>query len=580
MGVLGEIVSPLIGLLVGLACGTVVTWLVLRTRINAAKGEARGENQSEIVRLTERVSSLTQELSREQARTNEFKLNAENYLNKTTALLAENAQLVERASRISSLDIQIGTLQLSLQEEISRTATLTEQCIRLAELEQKLEIASLERQQLNQQVADLREKLGGAESTAEGQRKRIGQFEVEVSTLIARRDQLIQEQEELKSKLAELTTTLHAERTQALEKLALLEGAKDQLSATFKSLANEILEEKATRFTEHNKTNIGQILEPLKAKIQEFQAKIDQVYVQDGRDRTVLGEQLKQLISLNQQLSQDANNLANALKGSSKTQGNWGELILERVLEASGLRKGHEYVLRGNYKHEDGHRGQPDVVINLPEDRHLIIDAKISLKDYEQCVNAESDSERHAALDRHIASVRRHIKELSETNYLDLCGLKSLDFVIMFVPIEPAFAMAVSKDVSLWEEALKKSVLLVSPSTLLFVLRTVAYLWRQEDQARNVREIADRGAELYNRLVGFVEDMDKLDDRLRQARESFDTAYKKLSTGQGNVIRQAEMLKDMGVKPTKLLPPAIRELALEENPVHETVAAVDESESA
>ena len=285
---------------------------------------------------------------------------------------------------------------------------------------------------------------------------------------------------------------------------------------------------------------------------------------EDGTGRAVLGEQVRQLASLNRQISDDAKNLTTALKGSSKTQGNWGEMILERMLESSGLHKGREYELRESYEREDGRRGQPDVVINLPEGRHLVIDAKVSLTDYEFLVNAADDGQREAAEARHIQSVRRHVKDLSEKNYPDLHGLKTLDFVVMFVPIEPAFAAAISADGSLWETALKKNVLLVSPSALLFVLRTVAVLWRQEEQARHVKEIARRGGELYNKLVGFVEALDRVGLRIRQAQESFDEAHRKLKSGQGSVIRQAEMLKGLGVRPSKSLPQGMIEEAMQE----------------
>ena len=398
----------------------------------------------------------------------------------------------------------------------------------------------------------------------ETQRKSIERGETERAELSAKRDQLLEEQEGLRTKLAELTTVLAAEREQTTEKLALLDKAKEQLADAFKSLANDILEEKSVRFTEQNKTNIGQILEPLGTRLKEFQAKVEQVYLQESKDRSALGEQVRQLMSLNQRMSADAKNLTDALKGSSKTQGNWGELVLERVLEASGLRKGHEYELRETYWHENGHKGQPDIVIFLPEGRHLVVDAKVSLKDYERSVKTENDTDRRAAIDRHLASVRRHMKELSEKDYQALHELNSLDFVIMFVPIEPAFALAIAEDSGLWEEAWKRNVLLVSPSTLLFVLRTVAYLWRQEDQARNVQEIASRGAELYDKLVGFLADLEKIGERLEQAKESYEGALNKFSKGSGNVIRRAEKLKELGVTPSKSLPTHIVEIALDE----------------
>ena len=357
----------------------------------------------------------------------------------------------------------------------------------------------------------------------------------------------------LSTEIAKLTTTLELERSQTKEKFEFRENTEKQLSNQFKILADEILEEKSRKFTAQNKTNLDQILEPLKIKISEFQGKVQEVYIQEGKDRSALSEQVKQLMALNNQLSADAHNLTQALKGQSKAQGNWGELILERVLEASGLRKGHEYNVQVSHVREDGTRVQPDVVIHLPENRHLIVDAKVSLTAYEIHANADNDPERNAAIKKHLESVRSHIKELSEKNYHQLYGLQSFDFVLMFIPVEPAFMLAISHDNNLWLESWNKNILLVSPSTLLFVVRTVAHLWKQEQQNRNAQEIASRGAELYNKLAGFVDDLNMLGKRLQQAQISYDDAYSKFSKGKGNVIRQAEMLKQLGVKPTKPL---------------------------
>ena len=366
-------------------------------------------------------------------------------------------------------------------------------------------------------------------------------------------NQLTIKKQELSTEITKLTTILELERTQSKDKLEFKENAEKQLSNQFKILANEILEEKSKKFTDQNKINLDQLLEPLKIKISEFQGKVQEVYIQEGKDRSALSEQVKQLMALNNQLSDDANNLTQALKGQSKAQGNWGELILERVLEASGLRKGHEYNVQVSHVLEDGTRVQPDVVINLPENRHLVIDAKVSLTAYEIHTNADSDSERNKAEKKHLESVRSHIKELSEKNYQQLYGLHSFDFVLMFIPVEPAFMLAISHDNNLWLDSWKKNILLVSPSTLLFVVRTVAHLWKQEQQNRNAQEIASRGAELYNKLAGFVDDLNMLGKRLQQAQIAYDDAYSKFSKGKGNVIRQAEMLKQLGVKPTKPL---------------------------
>ena len=364
-----------------------------------------------------------------------------------------------------------------------------------------------------------------------------------------------------RAQVAALTMQLTQERNQSQEKMALLQNAREELSLQFKNLANDILEEKSKRFSEQNQQSLGQLLDPLKTKLQEFQGKVEQVYVQEGKDRSALAEQVRQLMELNKTVSQEANNLTKALKGSNKTQGNWGELVLERVLESSGLRKGEEYDVQESHTLEDGRRLQPDVVVHLPEDRHLVIDAKATLIAYEDYANAEDDKHREAALKRHLDSVRSHIKGLSDKNYQDLYGLKSLDFVLMFIPIEPAFMLAVTHDRELYMDAWNKNVLLVSPSTLLFVVRTVANLWRQEAQTRNAQDIAKRGAELYDKLAGFVEDMESLGTRLNQAQKDYDGAINKLSTGRGNVIRQAEMLKKLGVKPSKSLPTPMVEIA-------------------
>ena len=369
----------------------------------------------------------------------------------------------------------------------------------------------------------------------------------------------------LNAQIATLSTQLQQERQQSTEKLALLQSARDELSSQFKNLANDILEEKSKRFSEQNQQSLGQLLEPLKTRLQEFQGKVEQVYVQEGKDRSALAEQVRQLMELNKTVSQEANNLTKALKGSNKTQGNWGELILERVLETAGLRKGEEFDVQESHTTGDGKRLQPDVVLHLPEDRHLVIDAKATLVAYEDYASAEDDKHRDAALKRHLDAVRAHIKGLSDKNYQDLYGLKSLDFVLMFIPIEPAFMLAVTHDRDLFMDAWNKNVLLVSPSTLLFVVRTVASLWRQEAQNRNAQDIAKRGAELYDKLAGFVEDMESLGNRLTQAQKDYDGAISKLSTGRGNLIRQAEMLKKLGVKPNKALPTPMVEQANEGN---------------
>jgi len=370
---------------------------------------------------------------------------------------------------------------------------------------------------------------------------------------------------QLQSRLAAQATQLDAERQAAQEKLALLTEAREALTHQFKSLANDILEEKGRRFAEQNQQSLGQLLDPLRTRLADFQGRVEQFYDAEGKQRSALAQQVHQLMGLNQALSEDAKNLTQALKGSTKAQGNWGELILERVLETAGLRRGFEYDVQESHQRDDGSRAQPDVVIHLPENRHLVVDAKVSLLAYEEWATGDDDTQRAAAQRRHLDSVRQHIKGLAERNYQQLYGLQSLDFVLMFVPIEPAFMLAVSGDGQLYGDAWARNVLLVSPSTLLFVVRTVAHLWRQEAQTRNAQEIAKRGAELYDHLVGFVTELEKVGKNLAQASDAYHSAFNKLSRNRGNVIRRAEMLKDLGIQPSKALPAALAEAARDED---------------
>jgi DNA recombination protein RmuC len=373
--------------------------------------------------------------------------------------------------------------------------------------------------------------------------------------------------EQLKQQELQFAQQLRQQEQQLNEKLELLSGARIELSNQFKTLANDILEEKTKRFTEQNQTNISQLLAPLSEKIKSFQQKVEEVYVQEGKDRSALSEQVRLLMGLNQQLSDDTGKLTRALSTSSKAQGDLGEMILEKILESSGLRKDEEYFVQNSFRNEDSRQARPDVIVKLPESKHLIVDSKVSLTAYNDLVNAETEDVRKLALARHMDSIRRHIKELADKNYQSLHQLQSIDFVCMFIPIEGAFMAAISNDSELWGSSYERNVLLVSPSTLLFVVRTVAHLWRQERQKQNVQDIVKRGADLHDKLVGFVEDLKCVGDRLDQAKSSYSDAFSKLSTGRGNVIRQAEMLKLLGVKPKKNLPADLVDASSEDEPL-------------
>lgn len=357
---------------------------------------------------------------------------------------------------------------------------------------------------------------------------------------------------------ARLEAELEAERRQAAEKIALLQSstqeAKDALSNQFKNLANEILEEKSRRFALQNQENLDVLLKPLSEKLSEFRQQVNDTYQNEARERFALKQEIERLAGLNLQMSNDTKALTNALKGESKTQGDWGELVLETILENSGLRKGEEYLVQDTQTMADGSRLQPDVVIRLPEAKHLVIDSKVSITAYTRYMQTDDESQKNAELGAHVQSIRQHIQGLSAKNYQDLYGLGSIDFVLMFIPVEPAFLAAMRHAPDIYQEALRKNIVLVCPSTLLATVRTVAHVWRQEHQNRNAQEIARQCANLYDKFVGFVDDLEKVGQRLEQAQVSYGDAVNKLKTGKGNLIRTAENVKKLGVKPNKSLP--------------------------
>lgn len=361
-----------------------------------------------------------------------------------------------------------------------------------------------------------------------------------------------QEAAALQTSLAEARVTLDSERRAAAEKLALLQNAQETLGNEFKVLANQILEEKSQKFADQNKTALGVLLDPLRAQLSEFKGKVEEVYVQEGKDRSALAEQVKQLLLLNRALSQDAQNLTDALKGNAQVQGAWGEWVMEEMLSSSGLLAQEHYLLQDSRTRDDGSRARPDALINLPGGRQLVVDSKVSLVAYEQYASAKADEDRDAALRAHLDSMKRHVSGLSAREYQKL--YPTMDFVMMFVPLEPAFMVAAANDRQLFSQAWEKNVLLVSPSTFLFVLRTVAYLWRQESQNRNAQEIAKRGALLYEKFCDFAKDLESVGERLRQAQGAYDSAAAKLSKGNGNLVTQAQKLESLGVKATKKIP--------------------------
>jgi DNA recombination protein RmuC len=351
-----------------------------------------------------------------------------------------------------------------------------------------------------------------------------------------------------------LEAALDSERKQGLGRIESLNEAKEALTIQFKNLANDILDDKTRRFTEQNALSLDALLKPLQTKLTEFKEQVSTSYANESRERFALKSEIERLSALNIKMSDETRSLTQALKGDSKVQGNWGELVLESILESSGLRKGEEYLVQDSHTQVDGSRLQPDIVVRLPEGRHLVVDSKVSITAYARHAESADADTAQIELNAHIQSLRQHIQGLSSKNYSSLYGVGSVDFVLMFIPIEPAFLLALKSAPNLYQEALAKNIVLVCPSTLMATLRTVAHLWRQDHQNKNALEIARQCGALYDKFVGFVDDMEKLGQRIDQAQTSYHDAFSKLKTGKGNLIRTAEKVRELGVKPSKTLP--------------------------
>lgn len=360
---------------------------------------------------------------------------------------------------------------------------------------------------------------------------------------------------------AKLVTILRAERRNSSEKLAMLEDAREELRLQFGALAQEIFEDRSRTFTSQSKERLEAMLKPFHLQLDALKNEIQQTFLNDTRERASLKKELHQLQELNRQMGEEAINLTRALKGDKKLQGNWGELVLERVLEQSGLRRGEEYETQLGYRDSDNRLFKPDVVIHLPEAKDIIIDAKVSLSAWERYCTLEEEAARTRALGELVAAVRAHVQSLGAKKYEELQGIRTLDFVLMFMPIEAAFLAAVAHDDTLLTEAFGQKIIIVTPTTLLATLRTIENIWRYEHQSRNSLEIARRAGTLYDKFRGFVEDMDKIGKQLDTCRQTYDGAMNKLSQGRGNLIAQAQQLTELGVQVKKELPRTVTDQA-------------------
>ncbi|MFZ1625363.1 MAG: DNA recombination protein RmuC [Gammaproteobacteria bacterium] len=411
-----------------------------------------------------------------------------------------------------------------------------------------------------------------AETARAGPEEKIRGLETQLAELRRQHEQTLEAFRELSQadgekavQVGELQTRLtEAARAQAENEArlkALVDDTEKRFTAAFEALAGKILDEKTTKFTETNHSKLNELLEPFRERLKDFQKKIEDTHLTEVTERRSLKDELKRLMDLNQQVSQDTKNLTTALKGEAKTQGTWGEFILERVLELSGLAKGREYEVQDSRQNEAGDRQQPDVVIRLPEERRIVVDSKVSLVGFERYASAENDDDRAAALRDHLLSMRTHIKTLSEKNYPALYGFESLDFTLLFIPVEPAFLVAVQADPDLYAMAWKKNIVLVSPTTLLATLRVVESVWRIERQNSNVMRIAEQAGRMHDAFVAFIGDLEKVSRNMQTAGKSLDDAIRKLHTGRGNLVKRALDIKGLGAKASKTLPAELVERA-------------------
>ena len=400
----------------------------------------------------------------------------------------------------------------------------------------------------------------GFEPLAAERAATIAQLNNEVSNLRADLDYKAAGETTLRSRISQLEAELNNERKNLGEKIELLETAKKSLSDQFQTLATDILESKSKTFSEGSQKELGNLLSPLRAQIEDFRKKVEEAQSDSKTGVTKLETLIGTLGTLNEALTEEARNLTTALRGSSKTQGDWGEFILRDLLDKAGLREGEQYAFQQTFSGVESDSGErtrsvrTDVIVYLPGGRNLVIDSKVSLTAYTECVGAADEDARKIAMKAHLASMRGHIAGLSKAGYDKLPGIEAPDFVVMFVPVEPAFLMAFQADSELWADAYKQGILLVGPTTLLYVIRIINVLWQQERQAKNVREIMDRGSKLYEKFAGFVTDMDVIGDNIRRADQSYSNAMKKLAEGPGNLIGQVEKLKELGIRTNKSIP--------------------------
>ena len=442
--------------------------------------------------------------------------------------------------------------QINLQQSELHIATLTERTASLEQLNIKYSQLEQELKEQSEYISNLKEENSRYKTYLNAKEIRKNEIYEEFSKLKTNLETLQINSTKDKELISALQTQLSEQKNAIEMRVKDLKENEEKLKTQFQNLANEILDTNSKKFSEQNTQNLSLILNPMKQQLQEFKKKVEDVYDKEAKDRSLLSHELKALKELNQKMSQDAQNLTTALKGENKTQGSWGEMVLERVLESSGLRLNEEYIRETTLKNDDGEKYRPDVIVNLPNDRQVIIDAKTSLTNYEQYVSSQNEIEKINALTLHIKSINTHIDSLSSKRYEELKGVNTLDFIFMFIPIESALMLAMETDKGLFDKAFKKKIVLVSPTTLLVALKAVENSWRYEKQAQSTTEVIRLAEKLYSKVRTFVEDFEKVGKNLGLAQKSYDEAYKKLSSGKDNIVRQIEVFKEKSnISPSK-----------------------------
>ena len=448
----------------------------------------------------------------------------------------------ELKSRLSRSDIELATHK-------ERVAYLDDTLQKIEDLEERIKEKQLE-------LLNTKEDSSSYKASLDEQKDKYSEFliasDTRISELKADKKELQIQVNQDRATVSQLQTKLEEQNKAMKEKVQLLQNSEAKLKTEFENLASKIFDSNSKKFAQQNQESLGHILNPMQQQLTDFKKRVEDVYDKEAKDRSALQGELKLLKELNQKMTTETTNLTKALKGDSKKQGKWGEVVLENVLESSGLREGYEYNKEISLRDDEDRLFRPDVIVNLPDSRHIIIDAKTSLTAYSEYIASDDEADRQVHVKSHIRSMKEHIKGLSSKKYEDLPKINSLDFIFMFVPIESALLLAMESDITLYDEAFKQKIILVSPTTLLVALRAVENTWRYERQAQSIEEVYKRAEELYKKFNGFVEDLKRVGKGLESANDSYNEAFKKLSTGGGNLVRQATLLKEVSnIKPKK-----------------------------